>query len=54
MIEPMALASVAAGADSLMIEVHDKPNESLCDKEQAIDIEKLKNIIEKIKKININ
>ena len=54
MIEPMALASVAAGADGLMIEVHDKPNESLCDKEQAIDIEKLKNIIEKIKKININ
>ena len=48
MIEPMSLASVAAGCDGLIIEVHDKPEESICDKEQAINIEELKNIIEKI------
>lgn len=48
MIEPMSLASVVAGCDGLMIEVHDKPNEALCDKEQAITITDLKNIIDKI------
>ena len=48
MIEPMSLASVAAGCDGLIIEVHDRPNESLCDKEQAIDIDNLKTIINKI------
>ena len=51
MIEPMSLASIIAGADGLMIEVHDRPDESLCDKEQAINIEELKKIIEKIKRI---
>ena len=48
MIEPMSLASVVAGCDGLMIEVHDNPNEALCDKEQAISIMELKNIIDKI------
>ena len=48
MIEPMSLASVVAGCDGLMIEVHDNPNEALCDKEQAISIIELKNIIDKI------
>lgn len=48
MIESMALASVAAGCDGLMIEVHDRPNEALCDKDQAIDIDNFKNIINKI------
>ena len=48
MFEPSYLASFAAGCDGLIIEVHDKPEESICDKEQAINIEELKNIIEKI------
>ena len=52
MIEPMSLASVTAGCDGLMIEVHDKPDESLCDKNQAISIEELTIIINKIKKLN--
>ncbi len=50
MIEPMSLAAIASGADGLMIEVHDKPDESFCDKEQAISIKEFKNILEKIKK----
>ena len=52
MIEPMSLASVVAGCDGLMIEVHDRPDESKCDKDQAIDIIALKNIIKKIKLLN--
>ena len=51
MIEPMSLASVVAGCDGLIIEVHDKPEESLCDKNQAIDINQLKRIMNKIKEI---
>ena len=52
MIEPMSLSSVVAGCDGLIIEVHDHPSQSLCDKEQAIDIETLKKIIKKIKVLN--
>ena len=35
-IEPMSLAAMAAGADGVMIEVHYKPSEALCDKDQAM------------------
>ena len=51
MIEPMCLAATAAGCDGLMVEVHDKIDEALCDKEQAINVNELKKIIEKIDKI---
>jgi 3-deoxy-7-phosphoheptulonate synthase len=36
LIEPMSLASVAAGGDGLLIEVHHKPDEALCDADQAL------------------
>jgi 3-deoxy-7-phosphoheptulonate synthase len=36
LVEPMALASVAAGADGLIIEVHDHPEMALCDGTQSI------------------
>ena len=52
MIESMSLASVMAGCDGLMIEVHDKPNESICDSSQAIDIDTIKNIMIKIREID--
>lgn len=51
MIEPMSLAAVAAGCDGLIIEVHDQPSQSLCDKDQAIDVETLKRIIDKIERL---
>ncbi len=51
MIEPMAVAAVAAGCDGLIIEVHDNPEESICDKNQAIDIPTMKRILSKIKKV---
>ena len=35
-IHPMSLASVAAGADGLILEVHDKPEEAMSDGEQSI------------------
>ena len=39
---------VAAGADGLMIEVHNKPEEALCDGEQAITPEEFDGIMKKI------
>jgi 3-deoxy-7-phosphoheptulonate synthase len=36
LIAPMSLAAVAAGADGLMIEVHNNPQEALCDADQAL------------------
>ncbi len=36
LIEPMSLASVAAGADGLIIEVHRNPTDALSDKDQAL------------------
>ena len=35
-IAPMARASLAAGADGIMVEVHPCPSEALCDKDQAM------------------
>lgn len=36
LIQPMALASVACGADGIIVEVHRNPAEALSDKEQAM------------------
>lgn len=36
LVFPMALAAVAAGADGLMIEVHNRPERALCDGQQSI------------------
>ena len=33
---PMALASLAAGANAVMVDVHDRPSEALCDGPQAL------------------
>lgn len=46
-----SLASVACGCDGLIIEVHDKKEEALSDKEQAITIEELKEIMDKIEQL---
>ena len=45
MIESMSKASLIAGADGLIIEVHTNPSQSLCDSEQTINIDILKNIL---------
>ena len=36
MVKPMALAAAAAGADGLMIEVHNDPQKALCDGAQSL------------------
>lgn len=51
MVEPMALSSIAAGADGLIIEVHNDPENALCDGNQSIKPDKLKQLMEKLKLI---
>ena len=36
LVPPMAMAAVAAGADGLIIEVHNDPKNALCDGQQSI------------------
>ena len=51
LIEPMILASISAGCDGIMVEVHDKPWEALSDGKQALKIEKFNVTINKAKEI---
>lgn len=51
LIESLSLASIAAGADGLLIETHLTPSESISDSEQAIDFDDLEKILKKIKKV---
>lgn len=48
LVAPMSLAAIAAGADGLIIESHIKPDISISDSAQTIDILALKDIIDKI------
>jgi len=48
LIHPLCLASVAAGADGIMVEVHDSPENALSDKEQSITTEQFKKICDDI------
>lgn len=51
LVEPMARAAVAAGADGLILEVHTRPSEAICDGPQSIKPERLCNILGVIQKI---
>ncbi|MBI5223760.1 3-deoxy-7-phosphoheptulonate synthase [Candidatus Micrarchaeota archaeon] len=51
LIEPMSLASVAAGADGLMIDVHCNPEQALCDKEQALVPTDFERIVKKVRSL---
>lgn len=48
MVEPLSLAAMACGADGLLIESHYKPEIALSDKEQALDLQELSTIINKL------
>ena len=49
MVAPLAKAAVAAGADGVMVEVHNNPEEALCDGEQAITPEDFAALMDHLK-----
>ena len=51
LVEPMAMAAVAAGADGLMVEVHNDPENALCDGAQSLKPEKYDMLLNSISKI---
>lgn len=51
LVKPMALAAVAAGADGLMIEVHNNPAKALCDGAQSLTPEQFKDVMKKVAQI---
>ena len=48
LVEPMAKASLAAGCDGLMIEVHNNPEKALCDGPQSLKPEKFETLMKQL------
>ena len=51
LVEPMAKAAIAAGADGLMVEVHNNPEKALCDGPQSLRPEKYENLLKQVSQI---
>ena len=51
MVNPLARAGVAVGADGLIIEVHDHPEKALCDGAQALTFEQYNELVEEVRAI---
>ncbi|MCF2682105.1 3-deoxy-7-phosphoheptulonate synthase [Faecalicatena contorta] len=51
LVDSMAMAAVAAGADGLMVEVHNNPECALCDGAQSLKPEKYNELVKKISQI---
>jgi 3-deoxy-7-phosphoheptulonate synthase len=53
MVPAMAKASIAAGADGLIMEVHYKPEEALCDGHQSLSLTDFDQLMSDLRKIAI-
>ncbi|MBQ3222128.1 MAG: 3-deoxy-7-phosphoheptulonate synthase [Clostridia bacterium] len=51
LVEPMAMAAAACGADGLMIEVHNDPEHALCDGAQSLRPEQFSTVAKKVMRI---
>ena len=51
LVKPMALAAAAAGADGLMIEVHNDPPHALCDGAQSLTPEQFADVAARVRKV---
>ncbi len=51
LVKPLALSAAAAGADGLMIEVHNDPQNALCDGAQSLTPEQFADVADKIRKV---
>ncbi len=51
LVMPMSLAAAAAGADGLMIEVHNDPSKALCDGPQSLTPEQFAEVAKSVNKI---
>lgn len=51
LVEPMALAAIGAGADGIMVEVHQNPSEALSDGPQSLTPENFARLVIRVKKM---
>ena len=51
LVESMSLAAIAAGADGLIVEVHNNPEKALCDGPQSLRPERYEELLKQISKI---
>lgn len=52
LVTPMSMAAIAAGANGLIIEVHNRPENAVSDGVQALNISEFSNLVTKINKLN--
>jgi 3-deoxy-7-phosphoheptulonate synthase len=52
MVAPLARAGVAAGADGVLVEVHDNPDVALCDAAQALTIREYEHMAHQLREIH--
>lgn len=52
LVEPLAIAAAAVGADGLIIEVHNDPSHALCDGAQCITPQQFRQLTEKLSRIS--
>ncbi len=50
-VEPMSLAAAAAGADGIIVEIHDEPEAAICDGPQAIATERFSDYAEQVRRV---
>jgi 3-deoxy-7-phosphoheptulonate synthase len=48
-VEQMSLAAAAAGADGIIVEVHNRPDEAICDGPQALPTEAFEDYVERVR-----
>lgn len=51
LILPLSKAAIAVGADGVMIEIHDNPDEAMSDKDETIDFKTFEKVLESLRAI---
>jgi len=51
LVPPLCRAALAAGADGVMVEMHPRPQEALCDGSQSLTIDGFKEMMDELKKL---
>jgi len=49
LVEPLVKAALAVGADGVMVEMHPRPSEALCDGPQSLTLEEFGEMMETLK-----
>ena len=51
LVQPMSMAAIAAGADGLIIEVHNQPKEALSDGDQSLYLDQFRDMLQPLQQV---